>query len=145
VNDETSPRWELRFEHFRSALRNLEEAIEELRARPLSILEQAGVVQLFEIAWQLGWKLMRDYLAELGVSDNASSAVGAIRAAFAAAIIDDGDSWMAAAKLRNTLSHEYHPDRTAEALTVIADRYLALFQALADKLGHEAQSDSRSN
>ena len=139
MTDTDTPRWELRFEHFNSALGNLDDAIGELQARRLSILEQAGVVQLFEITWELGWKLMRDYLAELGVSDNASSAVGAIRAAFAAEIIDDGDEWMAAAKVRNTLSHEYHPERAAEALTLIAERYLALFKSLADKIAHETK------
>lgn len=139
MSGENTPRWELRFEHFSAALGNLDDAIEELQTRRLSILEQAGVVQLFEITWELGWKLMRDYLAEIGVSDNASSAVGAIRAAFAAEIIDDGDEWMAAAKVRNTLSHEYRPERAAEALTLIAERYLALFKSLADKIAHETK------
>lgn len=140
MTEAETPRWELRFAHFRSALGNLDDAIGELQSRRLSVLEQAGVVQLFEIAWELGWKLMRDYLAELGIGDNTSSAVGAIRAAFAAEIIDDGDEWMAAAKVRNTLSHEYHPDRAAKALTLIAERYLALFKSLADKIAHETKS-----
>ena len=143
MTEEDVPRWELRFEQFRSALGNLEDSIGELRTRRLSILEQAGVVQLFEIAWELGWKVMRDYLADLGIAENTSSAVGAIRAAFAAEIIEDGDGWMAAAKLRNTLSHEYDPQRAAEALTMIAERYLALFATLADKLAHEAKSRGR--
>lgn len=140
MTDQDTPRWELRFEQFRSALGNLDDAIRELRTRRLSILEEAGVIQLFEIAWELGWKLMRDYLTELGVSESMSSAVGAIRVAFAAEIIEDGDAWMAAAKLRNTLSHEYDPQRAAEALAAIAERYLALFTDLADKLAHETKS-----
>lgn len=140
MTEAETPRWELRFENFRSALGNLDDAVGELQSRRLSVLEQAGVVQLFEITWELGWKLMRDYLAELGISEHTSSAVGAIRAAFAAEIIDDGDEWMAAAKVRHTLSHEYHPDRAAEALTLIAERYLALFKSLADKIGDEAKS-----
>ena len=83
---------------------------------------------------------MRDYLAESGTGENTSSAVGSIRAAFAAEIIEDGDSWMAAARLRNTLSHEYDKARAAEALSVIAERYLALFTRLADKLEDESKS-----
>lgn len=130
-------RWELRFVNFCKAEGNLAEAVETFRARPLSVLEQAGMVQLFEVAWDLGWKVMRDYLVENGVADEVATPIGAIRAAFAAGLIADGQDWIDATKLRNVLSHEYNSERAGEGLKQIANRHLAMFRALAEKLGDE--------
>jgi nucleotidyltransferase substrate binding protein (TIGR01987 family) len=135
------PRWHLRNENFAKAISNLREATTLFQTRPLSIVEQAGLIQLFEVAWELGWKLMYDYQTETGITV-VRSPVATIRSAFSIALISDGDGWMEATKLRHSLSHEYDENRAAAALALISDRYLALFVALAEKLGNETRSDN---
>ena len=139
MTEETRPRWEERFENFLKAKQNLTDAVALYRERPMSIVEQAGLIQLFGIAWELGWKVLSDYLLFSGTTDNVKTPVGAIRSAFAANLIGDGQRWMDATNLRHALSHEYHPARAAAGLDAIATEYLAMFdaleQALADDVG----------
>lgn len=137
MTEDGRQRWELRFENFLAAKQNLSAAAEEYRRRPLSVLEQAGLIQLFEITWDVGWKVMRDVLLSRGIGEDVRTPVGAIRAAFSVDLIDDGQRWMDATKLRHTLSHEYHPERAGAGLKQIASEYLAMFDALAEKLAHE--------
>lgn len=131
------PRWELRFDNFRKAARQLEEDAAEYRSRPFSKLEQAGMIQHFELIWELGWKLLGDYLVAHGAPVETPTPHNIIRAAFRMNLISDGDGWMAAMRLRNALSHEYDEDRACAALQHIAGSHLALFQALDEKLANE--------
>lgn len=139
MSEPSTPRWELRFKNFLAAKANLADAVETYRQRPLTVLEQAGLIQLFEITWDVAWKVIRDYLTVRGVTDEIRTPVGAIRAAYAADLIADGQRWMDATKLRHTLSHAYHPERAAEGQRLIAREYLAMFDALAEKLANEVQ------
>jgi nucleotidyltransferase substrate binding protein (TIGR01987 family) len=140
VAPEEPARWALRFENFLKAERNLDDAVNVSRQRPLSVLEQAGLIQLFEIAWELGWKVLRDFLIWRGVNgSDVATPVAAIRHAYAMGVIGDGQGWMDATKLRHTLSHEYQPDRATAALEQIAGRHLASFRALAESLADEVQ------
>ncbi len=135
--DHSQPRWVLRLEVFTRAVGNLDQAVLVYSDRPLTVLEQAGMIQLFEIAWELGWKTMRDYLEAAGSLEGMKSPVAAIRSAFEVGLIADGQGWMDATKLRHTLAHEYDPRRAEDALKAIADRHLALFRALSDKMNDE--------
>lgn len=129
-------RWELRCENFESALAVLADAAREYREREFSVLEKAGVIQHFEIAWELGWKVMRDFLAENG-AEVMSTPGSVIRGAFAAGLIADGDGWMDALRLRNRLSHEYNREHADRAVEAIFNQHLARFSALAETLRHE--------
>ncbi len=60
-------RWKQRFENFEKAYRLLERALEI--SNP-SEAERAGLIQFFEMAFELSWKLMRDYLQEQGFTIN---------------------------------------------------------------------------
>lgn len=139
MTDAETPRWEQRYANFLKATKNLADGVDEYRQRRTSVLEQAGLAKLFEIAWESGWKVLRDYLVFSGITDDVRSPVGAIRSAYAINLIQDGQRWMDATKLRHTLTHEYHPERAAEGLDLIADEYLAMFQGLAEKLADEVQ------
>lgn len=143
MNRET-PRWLLRYADYKTSLANLQIAGDLHSQKPLNIVEQAGMIQLFELSWELGWKLLRERLEALDFTQGITSPAGAVRTAFGQGLIADGQGWIDAAKLRNTLSHEYKPDRAVEALTHIAERFLPLFQDLEAKLANDyiAQSDA---
>jgi nucleotidyltransferase substrate binding protein (TIGR01987 family) len=128
---DATPRWQLRLRNFDSAVGWLQQTVALYRTRPLSELEKAGMIQQFEIAWELGWKLLADILAAEQSPPSPWTSAAAIRAGFAAGLIDDGDGWMAAAKLRHSLAHGYDAAIRDAGLERIADSHLLLFTRLA--------------
>lgn len=56
-------RWQERFEQYQKALTQLDKAVS---LREYSELERAGLIQVFEYTFELGWKLMQDYCREAG-------------------------------------------------------------------------------
>lgn len=129
-------RLKLRTATLGSAVANLEQAVAAHGAGPMDVVRQAGMIQLFEIAWEVSWKAMREYLAANGFTEGIGSPAGAIRTAFRNGLIEDAQGWMDATKLRNTLAHEYHPQHATEALDMIARRFMTLFHALLSQLAH---------
>ena len=128
------PRWHSRLDTFRRAVGNLAEAVKQFRQRPFNEIEKAGLVQLYEIAWKLGWKVQADYLRAIGHQLELVGPRPVIRAAFEAELIEDGQGWIDATKLRNELSHIYDATRADAALQAIADSHLPLMTALVAKL-----------
>lgn len=129
------PRWHSRLDTFGRAVDNLTVGVEQFRQRPFTVIEKAGLVQLYEIAWELGWKLQADYLRAMGHQLQLVGPRPVIRAAFEAGLIEDGQGWIDATKLCNELSHIYDAVRADAALEAIADSYLPLMTALLAKLG----------
>jgi nucleotidyltransferase substrate binding protein (TIGR01987 family) len=127
----------MRLQKFQSALGALGRVIELSRQRPLSEAEQAGLIQFFELSWDVGWKVLRDKLDDQGVVLDIVAPIPVIRAAFSANIIGDGDGWVLAAKARNLLSHVYDEALVTLQIRQITDYYypmmLQTFQNL-DKM-----------
>ena len=59
-------RWQQRFSNYRRALARLEEAVALQATRPLSNLEQQGLIQAFEFTHELAWNVMKDYFLYQG-------------------------------------------------------------------------------
>ncbi|HPD32865.1 MAG TPA: HI0074 family nucleotidyltransferase substrate-binding subunit [Candidatus Kapabacteria bacterium] len=97
-----TPRWKYRFKNFDKAFHKLSMIVEK---KTLNEIEQMALIQAFEFTLELGWKTMRDYLLENGFE--VRSPKDAIRQAFLAQYIDDGDIWMEAIDKRNESSHTY--------------------------------------
>ena len=133
MNDNEDVRWRQRFSSYRTALRQLGEAVELRQQRPLTNLEKQGVIQAFEYTYELGWNTLKDYMAYQGIPD----LVGArdtIREAFGRDLISDGDAWMEMLADRNLTSHTYN-ESTAEAVVrKICERYHSVLVQLSDKL-----------
>lgn len=106
-NDFYTPRWVYRFDNFKRAFALLGEAIQTIRERKISSLEQEGVIQRFEYTWELTWKVLKDYLEYTGIILDTVTPAAVIKAAIAANIIKNGDVWMSALDSRNKMSHTY--------------------------------------
>jgi len=126
-------RWQQRLQNYLKALARLQFAVELSLERPLSDLEQQGLIQAFEFTHQLAWKVMKDYFVYQGNADITGSR-DAVREAFAVQLVEDGQGWMDMIKSRIHSSHTYNQD-TADAVTAdIVSRYLNLFVAFARRM-----------
>ena len=95
-------RWKQRFVHFQKAFSLLEETL--LIPQP-SNAERAGLIQFFEISFELAWKVLKDYLEEEGFT--VVTPRDAIKQAFQAGLLDEGHVWIDALKDRNLTVHTY--------------------------------------
>ena len=59
-------RWIQRLENFQRALATLQRAIDLGHSRPLSELEEQGLIQAFEFTHELSWLLIRDFFGGSG-------------------------------------------------------------------------------
>lgn len=135
--DPNAPRWHLRFANFKAALSTLREGVELLAGRGLSQLEQDGLIQRFEYTWEQSWKVMRDYLAEVGVQIAVVNPANVTRAAFQTGLISNGDAWVRARKDRNIVSHEYGMDQAGRVALEVSSTYLPLLIELEQRLEQE--------
>jgi len=126
-------RWKQRFDNFDRAFVLLREALEHGLAA-LSQLEKEGTIQRFEIAFELAWKTMKDYLEENGLVVNPATPRNIIKEAFAAKLLDDGQVWIDMMLHRNLLSHTYDIKVFEEVLQTVAQRYLPAFDRLHEFL-----------
>ena len=131
----TSPdiRWIQRLENFQRALSTLQRAIGLAQSRPLSELEEQGLIQAFEFTHELSWLLIRDFLVDQGVA-GISGSRDAVREAVARQLLPQGEEsvWMAMIRSRNLTSHTYNPAVAREIAELIVDRYGPVCQQLAD-------------
>jgi nucleotidyltransferase substrate binding protein (TIGR01987 family) len=131
-------RWKQRLQNYQQALERLREAVELSRLRPLSRLEQQGLIQAFEFTHELAWNLMKDYLAYQGTPDLCGSR-DASRAAFALGLISDGEGWMEMITSRNQTSRTYN-QAVADAIAgLITGRYAPLFDAFDQIMSGKAR------
>ncbi len=122
-------RWKQRFQNYGASLRELRSALEKTE---YTTLERAGLVQLFEISFELAWKTLKDMLFYEGYDVNSPRSV--LRQAFANGIIADGELWIKALDGRNLFSHTYDNKLAEEAETLIRGTYSPLLFALEAEL-----------
>ncbi|HFE66977.1 MAG TPA: nucleotidyltransferase [Chloroflexi bacterium] len=126
-------RWIQRFNHFKKALIQLQEAVELARERPLSRLEQQGLIQSFEYTHELAWKTLKDFLENIG-AEKLYGSRDTTRAAFKAELIEDGEVWMDMIISRNLTSHTYDEETAEKVVSVILDEYYSEYVALKETL-----------
>lgn len=118
-------RWKQRFDHFQKAFALLETAI----AIPSpSVVERAGLVQFFEMAFELSWKLLKDYQEEQGF--NIASPRDAIKQAFQSGLVTAGQDWINALEDRNLTTHTYNEQTAVIVMQKIRQTYHPLLVQL---------------
>lgn len=129
-------RWKQRFDNFQRALRQLTLAVQLMNQRPLSDLEQQGLIQGFEFTHELAWNVLKDYLEMEGVQGLIGSR-STVREAFKRGVISDGEAWMDMIEKRNLSSHTYNQDVAEILVTAIHERYYRAFLELQERLAGE--------
>ena len=114
-------RWIQRLENFQRALATLQRAIGLAQSRPLSELEELGLIQAFEFTHELSWLLLKDFLVDQGVA-GISGSRDAVREAVVRQLLPQGDEtvWMAMIRSRNLTSHTYNSAVAREIAEAIA-------------------------
>jgi nucleotidyltransferase substrate binding protein (TIGR01987 family) len=126
-------RWIQRFNHFIKALSQLKEAVVLSQERPLSKLEEQGLIQAFEFTHELAWNTLKDFLEERGVQ-NLYGSRDTTREAFKTGLIKNGEAWMNMIQSRNLTSHTYDEATAAAIVSLIRSIYFIEFDALRTKL-----------
>jgi nucleotidyltransferase substrate binding protein (TIGR01987 family) len=122
-------RWKQRFQNYDRAFIMLREALDR-GPGVLSLLEKQGVIQRFELAFELAWKTLKDYLEANGVVISPVTPRQVIKEAFAAKVISDGQIWINMLDNRNLLSHTYDRSVFEQAVEAIASHYLRVMETL---------------
>ena len=122
-------RWLQRLENYGRALATLQRAVALANQRVLSELEEQGLIQAFEFTHELSWLLLKDFLADQGVS-GISGSRDAVREAVVRELLIPGSeaTWMAMIRSRNLTSHTYNPALAHEIATLILERYAPALQ-----------------
>jgi nucleotidyltransferase substrate binding protein (TIGR01987 family) len=133
MEKEDDLRWKQRFQNFEKALHFLENAI---KIESPDITQKAGLIQFFEISFELSWKLLKDYLEEEGFKD-IRSPKDSIKTAFEIGLINDGHTWLDALNDRNLTSHTYDEVLADKVIMEIIHNYYPLLNQLYKKLNQE--------
>jgi nucleotidyltransferase substrate binding protein (TIGR01987 family) len=126
-------RWIQRFNSFTKAFTQLQAAVGLSKERPLSQLEQQGLIQAFEYTHELAWKTLKDFLESRGEQDLYGSKDSS-RAAFKAGLIANGSVWMEMIESRNLTSHTYNEATAAAIAGAVSDKYAAEFVLFREKM-----------
>lgn len=123
-------RWLQRFSNYRKALAKLGKAVDivswemDMDSDIDELLEE-GLIQRYEYAHELAWKVMKDYAEYQGIT-GISGSRDAIRQTLRFGLIDD-DNWMNSIEDRNLTSHQYDEDTAHSVVRNIIEIYYPLF------------------
>jgi nucleotidyltransferase substrate binding protein (TIGR01987 family) len=126
-------RWIQRFSNYRKAFAQLKEAVVLANERPLSKLEQQGLIQAFEFTHELAWNTLKDFLESRG-AQTVYGSKDTTRAAFQSGLIENGEAWMDMIMSRNLTSHTYNEETAAKIIHAIQSAYFAEFEAIIARL-----------
>ncbi|MDL5046546.1 nucleotidyltransferase substrate binding protein [Oscillatoria amoena NRMC-F 0135] len=96
---------------------------------------RSGIIQNFEVAYELSWKMMKRWL-ETNISAESVDGVTRrelFRQAAENRLIDDVELWMSFHAARNETSHTYD-NETAEEVSETAERFVTAAQSLLTAL-----------
>ena len=123
-------RWRQRFQNFEKVMKHLKDA---LNIDNPDIIQKAGIIQFFEMSYELSWNTIKDYLEDQGFTD-VKYPRSAIKKAFEIELIEDGDSWMELLLDRNLTAHAYDEEKVNEIEKLIHYKYYPLLDKLYNLL-----------
>ncbi len=126
--EENDIRWQQRFENFEKAMTFLEQA---MRIEHPDIIQKAGMIQFFEMSFELAWNTLKDYLEGEGFIE-INSPRKTIKKAFEIGFIKDGRAWLELLENRNLTSHTYDQETADLVEKLIHEKYYPMLKELFD-------------
>ena len=127
-------RWLQRLANYQVALKRLQFAVDLSHQRPLSELEQQGLIQAFEFTHELAWKVMKDFLVDQDGGLRIAGSKDEVRLALSRGIISNGEAWMEMIDSRNLSSHTYDEATSNKVVLRVLGQYAGLFQEFATEM-----------
>ena len=125
-------RWKQRFENFDKSYKLLKKySNQEITTE----LERAGIIQFFEMTFELAWNVLKDYLESEGYM--VKSPRETVKQAFQIGLIDNGHIWIDALSNRNLTTHTYDEELATKMTSEILNAYLPELDKLYNKLSEE--------
>ncbi|MEY3051610.1 MAG: hypothetical protein RLY31_1395 [Bacteroidota bacterium] len=121
-------RWQQRLHNFNKAMNYLGGG---LKIEQPDLVQKAGIIQLFEMSFELAWKLVKDFLEEQGFQD-VKSPRSALKKAFEIGLIAHGHEWMQLLEDRNLTAHTYDEEKATEMEQLIDNKYYPILKELQD-------------
>ena len=120
---------ETKLDNFTRALQRLKEAVAEFGQDHASDVVRDGVIQRFELTYELAWKTTKEYLELIGIVDR-NSPKAVIKEAYAQKLIVDEETWLLMLDDRNMTSHVYKEEMAEEITERIVNFYTHEFEKL---------------
>lgn len=125
-------RWKQRFENFDKSYKLLNKYAKQ----PITTeLERAGIIQFFEMTFELALKVLKDYLEAQEYL--VKSPRETVKQAFQIGLIDNGHVWMDALSNRNLTTHTYDEELANKMTNEIITMYLPELDKMYEKLSKE--------
>ncbi len=132
MNNLKEIRWKQRFENFDKSYKLLK----KYSNKPITTeLERAGIIQFFEMTFELAWKVLKDYLESEGYT--VKSPRETVKQAFQIGLIDNGHVWIDALSNRNLTTHTYDEELANKMTNEILSAYIPELEKMYDKLSKE--------
>ena len=126
-------RFKQRFENFQRSYQLLSHAVDN---KQTSDIERAGLIQFFEMTFELSWKTLKDYLESQGFDLKTPKEI--FKQAFQTGIIKDGHAWMEALEDRNLMTHTYNEQMSLKVVGLIKEKYYPCIKQLYEYLSVKA-------
>lgn len=110
-----------RIENFNNAFLLLKKSNAKYVTDKTDDIYKLALIQSFEITFELGWKVLKDYLFSKDIEVFTPRDV--IKSAFSSEILPSAQIWIDMAKDRNASSHEYNYDKVDKILERISGEY----------------------
>lgn len=121
-----------RIENFNNAYKLFETAQKSYINDKQNDIYKLAIVQAFEIVYELGWKVIKDYLKTKDIETFTPR--DTIKEAFSSNILPTAQIWIDMAKDRNANSHEYNQDKVDLILENISTIYFRELQRFKNNL-----------
>jgi len=118
-----------RFSNYEKSLGHLKLTVEK---DSLNEIEKAGLIQFFEVTFELAWKVMKDFLTAEGFE--VKSPRSSIKTAFEYGLLEDGALWLEALEKRNLASHTYDDQILDELEELIINSYYPILEEFKEAI-----------
>ena len=117
---------ETKLDNYRSAVAQLNEAVilyKKYKGDPLFPTVRNSLIKCFEIAFELSWKALTDYLRDQGVKTEQVSPRAIFRKGHSTGYLNDEKLWLDLLDDRNNMVHIYRESMANEVAELIINKY----------------------